>query len=145
MNKTWKYMGCSAQRQPSLSNVAMRYGTGTKSGEPGFVTFSTNWMIACLDAVSFYEGSGSAARLMVAVNASAPTSAAARRFCMRGGFMIEIEREQTELTERGCGRRPSRSALNHPNVLRLVLRTQPRSGLLRKRLEKSVRVVSFVR
>jgi hypothetical protein len=33
-----------------------------------------------------------------------------------------------EMTERGCGRRPSRSALNILNVLRLVLRTQPRSG-----------------
>ena len=48
-------------RVPSLSNVAMRSGTGTKSGEPSFVTFSTKATIAFFGAVSFHEGSGSAA------------------------------------------------------------------------------------
>ena len=32
----WKYIGCSAQSVPSLSNVAMRSASGTKSGEPSF-------------------------------------------------------------------------------------------------------------
>jgi hypothetical protein len=31
-------------------------------------------------------------------------------------------------SERGCGRRPSRSRLKLPDVLRLMLRIQPRSG-----------------
>jgi hypothetical protein len=39
--RSWKYSGCSAQRQPSLSNVAMRSGSGTKSGLPGVVTRAT--------------------------------------------------------------------------------------------------------
>ena len=30
----WKYIGCSHQRVPSLSNVAMRSAAGTKSGPP---------------------------------------------------------------------------------------------------------------
>jgi len=37
----------------------MRSGTGTKSGEPGFVTFSTKVMMDCLALPSFHEGSGS--------------------------------------------------------------------------------------
>jgi PAS domain S-box-containing protein len=60
--KNWKYIGCSAQRQPSLSNVAMRSASGTKSDEPSFDTFSTKVMIDCLGAVSFHEGRGSAAK-----------------------------------------------------------------------------------
>jgi hypothetical protein len=39
---------------------------------------------------SFQEGNGSAARLMVVVNASAPTRAAARRFRVRVVFMVVI-------------------------------------------------------
>ena len=39
---SWKYIGCSAHSVPSLSNVAMRSGAGTKSAEPSFVTLSTN-------------------------------------------------------------------------------------------------------
>src|SRR5438067_2091266 len=61
----WKYIGCSHQSVPSLSNVAMRSSGGTKFGEPSFVTFSTNSTIAFLGAVSFQDGSGSCARLMV--------------------------------------------------------------------------------
>ena len=40
----------------------MRSGTGTKSGEPGVVTFVTKSMMDCLALPSFHEGSGSAAR-----------------------------------------------------------------------------------
>src|SRR5688572_28425384 len=39
----------------------MRSGGRTKSGEPSFVTLSTNAMIAFFGAVSFHDGSGSAA------------------------------------------------------------------------------------
>ena len=53
--------GCSHQSVPSLSNVAMRSGTGTKSGEPGVVTLVTKSMMDCLAAPSFHEGNGSAA------------------------------------------------------------------------------------
>jgi hypothetical protein len=42
------------------------------------VTFSTKATIACFGAVSFHEGSGSAARALVRVNAKAPRSAAVR-------------------------------------------------------------------
>ncbi len=52
-------MGCSAQSVPSLSNVAMRSASGTKSGEPFVVTRSTKARTAFLVAVSFHEGSGS--------------------------------------------------------------------------------------
>ena len=57
--RNWKYIGCSHQSVPSLSNVAMRSATGTKSGEPSLVTFSTKATIAFFGAVSFQEGSGS--------------------------------------------------------------------------------------
>ena len=66
----------------------MRSGTGTKSGEPGFVTFSTKAMMDCLALPSFHEGSGSAARAMVVVKASAPTSAAASEAGSRAVPMI---------------------------------------------------------
>ena len=59
------------------------FGTGTKSGEPGVVTFVTKSMMDCLALPSFHEGSGSAARAMVVVKASTPTSAAASRVCVR--------------------------------------------------------------
>ena len=45
-----------AQSVPSLSNVAMRSATGTKSGEPAFVTLATKSTMACLAAPSFQEG-----------------------------------------------------------------------------------------
>ena len=57
----WKYIGCSHQSVPSLSKVAMRSAGGTKSGEPSFVTFSTNSTMAFFGAVSFQDGSGSCA------------------------------------------------------------------------------------
>ena len=57
----WKYIGCSAQSVPSLSNMAMRSASGTKSGEPAFVTFATKATMDCLAVPSFHEGSGSAA------------------------------------------------------------------------------------
>ena len=37
--------------------------------------------------------------------------------------------------ERGCGRRPSRSAVESSSMVRLVLRTQPRSGSWRESLD----------
>jgi hypothetical protein len=39
----------------------MRSGTGTKSGEPGLMTFSTKAMMDCFAGPSFHDGSGSAA------------------------------------------------------------------------------------
>ena len=38
--------GCSHQSVPSLSKVAIRFGSGTKSGEPSFVTFATKSTMA---------------------------------------------------------------------------------------------------
>src|SRR4029077_10385048 len=52
-------MGCSAQRVPSLSNVAMRSATGTKSGEPDLVVFVTNSTMDFFAGPSFQEGNGS--------------------------------------------------------------------------------------
>jgi hypothetical protein len=49
----------SHQRVPLLSEVAMRSGTGTKSGETGFVTFSTKAIIDFFATPSFQDGSGS--------------------------------------------------------------------------------------
>ena len=65
----------------------MRSATGTKSGEPSFVTFSTKPMMDCFGVPSFHEGSGSAAQAIVAVNASAQTSAAAMKLCLRMVFI----------------------------------------------------------
>ncbi len=59
--KAWKYIGCSAHSVPSLSNTAMRSGSGTKSGEPAFVTRSTKATTAFFGAASFHEGSESTA------------------------------------------------------------------------------------
>src|SRR5262245_31948931 len=56
---SWKYIGCSDQRVPSLSKTAMRSAAGTKVGAPAFVTSATNFRIACFDGPSFQEGSGS--------------------------------------------------------------------------------------
>ena len=39
--------GCSHHSVPSLSKVAMRLDVGTKSGEPGLVTFSTKETMDC--------------------------------------------------------------------------------------------------
>ena len=46
----------------SLSKVAMRSATGTKSGKPGLMTFSTKATMAFFGAVSCHEGSESPAR-----------------------------------------------------------------------------------
>ncbi|SIT55515.1 hypothetical protein BQ8794_220080 [Mesorhizobium prunaredense] len=56
---SWTYIGCSIHSVPSLSNTAMRSGSGTKSGEPSLLTLSTNSTIAAFGAVSFQEGNGS--------------------------------------------------------------------------------------
>jgi hypothetical protein len=58
-NRSWKYIGRSAHRVPSLSNTAMRSAGGTKSGEPFSVTLVTKSMIDCLALPSFQEGSDS--------------------------------------------------------------------------------------
>jgi hypothetical protein len=44
---------------PSLSNVAMRSAGGTKSGEPGRVTFSTKATMEAFVTPSFHDGRGS--------------------------------------------------------------------------------------
>jgi hypothetical protein len=54
-------MGFSAHKVPSLSKVAIRSDSGTRSGDPSRVTRSTNATIARFDATSLHEGSGSAA------------------------------------------------------------------------------------
>ena len=56
---SWVYIGCSTHSVPSLSNTAMRSGSGTKSGEPSLVTFSTKATMAAFGAVSFQDGRGS--------------------------------------------------------------------------------------
>jgi len=104
--RNWKYIGCSAQSVPSLSNTAMRSAGGTKSGPPSLVTFATNSTTDFLAAPSFQDGSGpappalssvegsevegSAAWAMVVVSASAHTSAAAMRFCTRMVFIVGL-------------------------------------------------------
>jgi hypothetical protein len=63
--------GFSVQSVPSLSNVAMRSGTGTKSGEPSFVTLATKSRIAFLVLPSLHEGSGSVLLAWVAAGVEA--------------------------------------------------------------------------
>src|SRR5262245_55514522 len=55
----WKYIGCSLQSVPSLSNTAIRAGGATNCGPPWVVTASTNFTMACLLGPSFQDGSGS--------------------------------------------------------------------------------------
>jgi hypothetical protein len=55
-------IGCSAESVPSLSNVSVHSGTGTKSDEPSFVTFSTKAKMALFGTVSFHDESGSCAK-----------------------------------------------------------------------------------
>jgi hypothetical protein len=55
----WKYNGFSDHSVPSLSNVAIRSAGGTKSGEPGVVTFFTKVMIDSFALPSFQDGRGS--------------------------------------------------------------------------------------
>ncbi len=52
-------MGCSIHNVPSLSKVAMRSDTGTKSAEPSRVTAATKSRIDCLVRPLFHDGSGS--------------------------------------------------------------------------------------
>jgi hypothetical protein len=93
----WTGSGFSHHSVPSLSKVAMRSGTGTKSGEPGLVTFSTKVMMDCLAGPSFHEGNGSSAfaeasadravRPLVAVKANATLNAMAKRCWLRMVFI----------------------------------------------------------
>ena len=53
------YAGCSVHSVPSLSKVAMRCGTGTKSVPPSVVVRLTKSTIAVFAAPSFHEGSAS--------------------------------------------------------------------------------------
>src|SRR4029453_1809422 len=78
----WKYIGCSHQSVPSLSNVAMRSSGGTKSGEPSFVTLATNSTMDCLTAPSLQEGNGSAACALVVMKTTMQANAIVTRFCV---------------------------------------------------------------
>ena len=90
---SWVYIGCSTHSVPSLSNTAMRSGSGTKSGEPSLVTFSTKATMAAFGAVSFHDGRGS-----VWARAGATTSRAAARPALSDGQFEEIiRREHVEL------------------------------------------------
>ena len=59
MNPSWTGSGFSHHSVPSLSNVAIRSATGTKSGPPAVVTRSTKSRIAARAGVSFQDASGS--------------------------------------------------------------------------------------
>ncbi|MNC74674.1 hypothetical protein D3C75_1260700 [compost metagenome] len=60
-NSTWKYIGCSLHRVPSLSNTAMRSSTARKSLLPSLVTVCTNSVMAVFAGPSFQDARGSAA------------------------------------------------------------------------------------
>jgi hypothetical protein len=66
----------------SLSNTAMRSGSGTKSADPVVVTFPTNSTIAAFGAVSFQDGRGSVCAVASdgasSVKATTPNHAMAR-------------------------------------------------------------------
>jgi hypothetical protein len=81
---------------------AMRSGTGTKSGELGFVTFSTKVMMDCLAGPSFHEGNGSAASATVAVRASTQAKMAARKVCIRFVFMVAFLQKRPYLIGTGA-------------------------------------------
>jgi len=86
----WKYIGCSDQSVPSLSNVAMRASRGTKSGEPSVVTLSTKAMIDAFAAPSFQDGNGSSAAsaACAAARTSARATSARMRNCCQNACMM---------------------------------------------------------
>src|SRR5688572_29885244 len=113
-NRIWKYSGCSAHRQPSLSKVAMRSANGTKSGEPCFVTRSTNATIACLGAVLFQDGSGSWARAGAVQDVVIRPTTAMRARSIQNGFMV-VSRDPL-----GDSRRANESSVGIGVVFRLL-------------------------
>ena len=79
-NMIWKYIGCSDHSVPSLSKVAMRWSTGTKSGAPGVVTRGTKSVIDFFAAPSFQEGRGSVwARAKLSIPPHEPTASTKAR------------------------------------------------------------------
>ena len=72
MKASWTYIGCSTHSVPSLSKVATRCSTGTKSGPPCWVARATKSMIDFLVGPSFHEGNPS---LCVCENAGVDRSA----------------------------------------------------------------------
>src|SRR5436190_847232 len=84
----WKYIGCSHQSVPSLSNVAMRSSGGTKSDEPSLVTLATKSVIDFLVAPSFHDGSGSAACAVIVTKTTMQASAIVARFGVRLVFIV---------------------------------------------------------
>ena len=71
----WKYSGCSDHSVPSLSNVAMRSPSATKSVLPVVVTALTKSVIAVFDGPAFHDGSGSAAGVETGAGAAVPAGA----------------------------------------------------------------------
>ena len=55
----WKYIGCSLQSVPSLSNTAIRAAGGTCWGLAASVAAWTNFTMLCLAGPSFQDGKGS--------------------------------------------------------------------------------------
>src|SRR5262249_31459300 len=76
---TWTYIGCSHQRDPSLSKVATRLAAGPNSAPPSLVTRVTKSRIAFCAGVSFHDGSGSPSAASAPVRGARPGPRAARR------------------------------------------------------------------
>jgi hypothetical protein len=86
---TNEYNGCSTHSVPSWSKVAMRSSGGTNFELPGVVVACTKATMACLDAPSFHDGSGSVWACTCAPSASVAPSVRTRTrlSMMRSGFM----------------------------------------------------------
>jgi hypothetical protein len=96
---------------PSLSKLAMRSGIGTKSGEPGVVTFSTKVMMDCFVEPSFHDGNG-----LAAMTASVTSSRASRTFVSER-FIIAIAPLNANQMARRVAQRPAASVLLRPAAL----------------------------
>src|ERR1700674_1143308 len=58
MNASWKGIGCSLHRVPSLSKTAIRSSGLTNWGSPVVLTSRTKFIKLCFVGLSFQEGSG---------------------------------------------------------------------------------------
>ena len=85
---SWTYIGCSHQSVPSLSNTAMRSATGTKAGEPWFVTFATKSGWLALPCRRFQDASGSAARMVGAIGKASAMNRTDKSLFHTGRFLL---------------------------------------------------------
>ncbi len=113
---SWVYIGCSTQSVPSLSKVAMRSASGTKSGLASSVTASTNATIAALASPSFQEGSGSSCAWAAPATSATATSPESNAEIDRIIFVPSTWRQSVPQQKRGAPVRDAPKSVNAQRV-----------------------------